>query len=789
VEFYAKLMNLSKKCWNWYNDLLSNSVVKNAFKTADMPQAMPILFFGDYEKYFASPIRIITVAINPSKKEFPTEDSFQRFPAMYGVNYKESPEFYENYLNTLKDYFNFSPYMKWFKHYNHVLSGINSSFLESYENTALHTDLYSPFPTDPVWSGLNREQKQLLIDKGIQLWNELVDILQPDIILMSTAESMTNNLGFEFLSEWEVIHSFPEKANGEAMAKPYLLKRRKLKLSNQKEVQLFWGAAGVTPFQYLSNPKKREAGEMILASYYENPQKTFVQFMHPGGEHKPNSSGEISPWNTNDHKRKFMKNPGEYVTGLDGRDPERAELTFWGEWEAQAKVLERLDGSKGPKYLYKPFYEKPTNYTGKQNTDPFIFGDHFYYTCCRQYKRTSNGKLTPTKLTRLQFGSVILFGSCIGNQFALDTVFVVGNTPIIHNKDTIDEVAEGVPDTYKDVTLAPLYPEHFSEADAIGPVDTSKSCLVSDSNGENEEDDGEEINETDNLNFYLYKGITYENRHFANGMFSFFPCLPYTGENIGFIRPIINLEDVISPKLAMGFKTTSYDDPENVKKLWESVVKQVIEQGLALGVQTDMPVKTGDLEIDEEPPILGNGDVITRINPAAFKKAYNSFNNLVDITDTYESHEFYKGNRENWFAPLSFKNSIIPVFNPPSINRTQPWKSCYAFSYFFMINRDKNRLVLKLELGPYTPENGSRHQLLNFLHEQDKSRENRFSITPFALNNPDAQFSRLSKAEIDINNWDNEGEILEKMNKLLEMIDFNHLSNYVIQLYGEFKRH
>jgi hypothetical protein len=782
MDSYAKLINLSEKCWNWYNDLLSNSVVRDAFETADMPQAMPILFFGDYEKYFSSPIRIITVGINPSKSEFPTDDSFQRFPDMREMNYSNNHAFYEKYLKSLKDYFNIDPYMKWFKQYNHVLSGMNGNFLETYENRALHTDLFSPFPTDPVWGGLTKEQKQLLRDKGVQLWNELVEILQPDIILMSTAKNMTDHLGLEFLTEWEVIHSVLYRADGEAMAQPYLIKSRKLKLSSQKEAQLFWGPAGVTPFQYLSNPKKREAGEMILASYQENPQKTFVQFMHPGVEQRPNRNEEIFPWNTEDHKRKFMKNPGKYVTGLNEREPERAELTFWGEWEAQAKVLKRLDGSHAlPNYLYQPFYEKPTNYTGKQNTDPFIFGENFYYTCCRQYTRTRNGKLAPTKLTKLQFGSVILFGSCLGSEFVLDTVFVVGSKPITHNKDTIEDVAEGVSETYRDVTLAPLYPEHFSEADEIGSVDTSKSCLVS---SENEEAVGEELDESDNITFYLYKGMTYENRNQANGMFSFFPCLPYTGEHIGFKRPVINLDGVVSPNLTQGFKTTDIDQVR-VKELWESVVYQVIEQGLVLGVQTNLPEKIGDSEMEEEPSKPKTNQHTATFNSAAFRRAYNSLNRE-DITTCYEGHECYKGNREYWFAPINFKNNI-PVIPAGHRTRTLPWKSCYAFSYFFLINRNMNTLVLKLELGPFTPDNSTRQELLNFLHEQDQIRENRFSITPQSLVNPEAQYSKLTKAEINIENWDDDNEILEKMHKLLDMIDFNYLSNYLIQLYKEFK--
>ncbi|RFU69506.1 hypothetical protein D0469_09070 [Peribacillus saganii] len=770
----SALTKLSKKCWEEY-EFVSSTELKNALKTIHMPEAMPILFFGDYEKYFSSKIKIITVAINPSRNEFPKADPFNRFPAMKAISTANKNDyFYERYLDSLKNYYYHAPYKDWFNQYNHVLSGVNSGYSagrDTVENTALHTDLYSPFPTDPVWNGLSKEQQHLLIEKGIQLWRELVEILQPDIILMSTAHNMTEKLGFDFVSEWEVIHSIPEKADGELRAQPYLLKRRNLKLSNEKEVQLFFGPAGVTPFQLLSNKKKREVGEVIMSSYRGNSQSTFVQFMHPGGEHKPQNGEDIFAWNKNDHKRKFLKNPGKYITGLDNSEVKNAELMFWGEWEAQSKVLQKLDGVNGPNYLHEPFYEKPTNYTGKQNTDPFIFGDNFYYTCCRQYRRSSNGKLSPTLLTRLQFGSLILFGSCVQNEFVLDTVFVVDRNPIQHNADTIDEVVEGLPETYVDVTIAPLYPENFSESDKTKPVDTSKSCLV---NFETQEagDENEELEEGDQLTFHLYKGVTYENRHSANGMFSFFPCQPYADQNVGFRRPVIKIDDFLTGNLMMGYKASNVDQ-ETVKRLWESVVEQVIKQELVLGVQTDFPKLAGEMAENSKAP---EEIPMTNSSSNAFISSYETINEREDILDSYESYLFYKGPKEYWFAPASFKNTI-PVL-------TNRWKSRYAFSYFFYKMDD--RLGLKLELGPYNPTIKSRRDLLNFLHEKDRERDKRFTITRGALANEDGKYSRLVKEEIEVNDWDDMNEISHKMNVLLDRIDFSRLNQYLTKLYKEF---
>ena len=41
------------------------------------------------------------------------------------------------------------------------------------------------------------------------------------------------------------------------------------------------------------------------------PTGFFVQFPHPGGEQNPRTSD--IPWNTGDHRRKFLVTPGRYL--------------------------------------------------------------------------------------------------------------------------------------------------------------------------------------------------------------------------------------------------------------------------------------------------------------------------------------------------------------------------------------------------------------------------------------------------------------------------------------------
>ena len=73
--------------------------------------AVPILFFGDLHAYRASPLRVLTVGLNPSLYEFPADDPFQRFPlARDGLDRKP-----RRYLDAMCAYFRTDPYRGWFQ--------------------------------------------------------------------------------------------------------------------------------------------------------------------------------------------------------------------------------------------------------------------------------------------------------------------------------------------------------------------------------------------------------------------------------------------------------------------------------------------------------------------------------------------------------------------------------------------------------------------------------------------------------------------------------------------------
>ena len=161
-----------------------------------------------------------------------------------------------------------------------------------------------------------------------------------------------------------------------------------------------------------------------LAARAQEDRLCFVQFIHPGLEHEPDSAIGRS-WNVDMHRRKFLKQSGRCLSALDAK-PLASKLVFWGEYEPPTARVKSYANAvpDGPRFLFAPapvaFHP---NDPPLMNTDPFVFGDRFFYSICKQ-----NNKRGPTAMQRLARGSVILFGSGQHrSQFVVDTVFVVAD--------------------------------------------------------------------------------------------------------------------------------------------------------------------------------------------------------------------------------------------------------------------------------------------------------------------------------------------------------------------------
>lgn len=270
-------------------------------------------------------------------------------------------------------------------------------------------------------------------------------------------------------------------------------------------------------------------------------QLMFVQFPHPGPEHRP--MGDFMDWNRRTHARKFLQATGTYVRG---GSPHRGSFVFWGEWEPQSLVTDvhRPDSAAHPHWLHEPVWEVPRHRQMLQNTDPLVFGDRFLYSNCRQ------GAIG--KLRELAPGSIVVFGSKVSEIWVVDTVFVVGDAS---------------------------QPFTGSAADSVDCSDWIRAVVFDPLQMSSKKKDGY---------YRAYSGRSYEDA--PAGPFSFVPCRPFVGRPPTFPRPSMRLPSRwMTPNLAQGAKA-SPASKEELEDLWQELVAQTVElPGLAMGVRLDPP--------------------------------------------------------------------------------------------------------------------------------------------------------------------------------------------------------
>ena len=268
-----------------------------------------------------------------------------------------------------------------------------------------------------------------------------------------------------------------------------------------------------------------------------------VQFPHPGGE-RIFRGGDRMPWNIGRHGRKFLRSAGRSVDS-QGQAREVPSLFFWGEWEAPSRIVSRWrrEGQL-PRALHDPVWERPPTSAYRLNTDPWVFGEAFRYSNCKQLTPHQN----PSALQALTPGSVILFGSKLREEFVLDTVFVVK----------------------KAECYVPLHPPETDEAFRICTIES----VVTDGRGEHE--------------FTLYHGATFDKP--VAGMFSFVPCRDAAREDARFARPAVSLPGYINPASAQS--PSEVKTPRTLAQVsqeWSSIREQVLQAECELGVSFETP--------------------------------------------------------------------------------------------------------------------------------------------------------------------------------------------------------
>jgi hypothetical protein len=238
-----------------------------------------------------------------------------------------------------------------------------------------------------------------------------------------------------------------------------------------------------------------------------------------------------------------------------------ASLAFWGEWEASSCVLERWpEKSELPRFLQEPVWEYPTFSGPRQNTDPWVFGDCFRYSNCKQVAQKSLQTLPSGSV--ILFGSILGFASASGPRFVLDTVFVVGEqrerfTP--SNPPNTDEV-------FRVCTI---------ESRATGG--NVNAC------------GGKDVCGDTNAWLTLFSGATYDAP--INEMYSFVPSRRTDSENVRFARPALSLPiELVNPHSWQSPKGAGTPlSPDKIRELWATVRKQVVAAECLIGVHFPTP--------------------------------------------------------------------------------------------------------------------------------------------------------------------------------------------------------
>ncbi len=238
---------------------------KNMVKISN---TIPIEWFGNRKEYNQSDIRIVTVGLNPSDREFEdpntgTCNTQYRFPsAVVGV-----PATYPQARN---EYFTHNPY-DWFNNLERVLQGAEASYgglmpkriggVDQPHRRAIHTDLCSSEATLPAWSQLPSATKRAIAQVGIPRWENLMKELQPDIIIMSVAEEYWSKLPITNISN---LCKITKTQNGTKRKRPVVIRK-----GYYNGALVILGVTRNTPFGSVCKEEQKHIGKLILQAFYK----------------------------------------------------------------------------------------------------------------------------------------------------------------------------------------------------------------------------------------------------------------------------------------------------------------------------------------------------------------------------------------------------------------------------------------------------------------------------------------------------------------------------------------
>jgi hypothetical protein len=225
--------------------------------------SLPIPYFGDLAKYRVSPLRVLTAALNPSHREFP--DDKPRFDVAKGL---QGPV---ELAGQLREYFKRHPYKAWFGAFEPVLNGLGASYgghmsKVGYSSTALHVDMCSPIATSPTWSRLTVEQRAKLTKDGRDIFEWLIDELEPELIVASLGWGHLEawNADFRAGRLWKPLVVHRDSATGKQLRVPLLVQVGNLASRKGRSIVFVNASAADRPFGRFTTERKRAAGRELL---------------------------------------------------------------------------------------------------------------------------------------------------------------------------------------------------------------------------------------------------------------------------------------------------------------------------------------------------------------------------------------------------------------------------------------------------------------------------------------------------------------------------------------------
>lgn len=163
-------------------------------------------------------------------------------------------------------YFRTDPYDKWFGSLEPLLNGMGGSFYGGESSTVLHTDICSPVATDPTWSRLSEADQAVLVADGVPLWHELLEVLQPNVVVLSVARRHLGRIAFGRLAPWEFIHRFDYTADGALRDRPYEMDGC-WHLVGAEPCLFVFCPASQTPLGSITKNQGRELGSIVADTY------------------------------------------------------------------------------------------------------------------------------------------------------------------------------------------------------------------------------------------------------------------------------------------------------------------------------------------------------------------------------------------------------------------------------------------------------------------------------------------------------------------------------------------